>query len=401
MDKLQILFFFISGFLISRAMIKARLPQKLVRLLMGRSHNSLSLTLLYLVGTAAAMSFFIPNAITMLTLLPVLELLSRAFREDGDHRVPTILTLAVLYGANIGGMGSVTGTPTNLLFVGFLKANEVPGVDGISYLSWLLWGVPLVIVVALIAWGVLCIGFQTWREDAAKVHLPFAPEETEHPLQHKTFGITLLYLASSVLLSYLITELPQWELPILVATGGVSVWLIWYLFFHPMDGDGSFLTLKDTYSGLPKKGVELLAFVILLGGVMYALNLQDWLAAQAQELIPSGMSVFVLLLVIALMTSFSTEIFSNTVVQLALFLVLLPIAELGRFSPALALLVVTLSCTCAFMSPIATPVNALAFGGVQGVSLWRWLTTGAAMNALAATAITVYVLMFVDLGAVG
>ena len=103
-------------------MIKARLPQKLVRLLLGESHNSLSLTLLYLIGAAALMSFFIPNAITMLTLLPVLELLSRAFREDGNHRVPTILTLAVLYGANIGGMGSVTGTPTNILFVGYLKA---------------------------------------------------------------------------------------------------------------------------------------------------------------------------------------------------------------------------------------------------------------------------------------
>ncbi|MDV7389778.1 SLC13 family permease, partial [Arthrospira platensis SPKY1] len=95
-------------------------------MLLGESHNSLSQTLLYLVGTAALMSFFIPNAITVLTLLPVLDLLSRAFRDNGDHRVPTLLTLAVLYGANIGGMGSVTGTPTNLLLVGYLQAQDVP-----------------------------------------------------------------------------------------------------------------------------------------------------------------------------------------------------------------------------------------------------------------------------------
>ncbi len=397
MDKIQILFFFISGFLVSRAMIKARLPQKLVLLLMGRSHNSLSMTLLYLIGSASVISFFIPNAITLLTLLPVLDLLSRAFRESGDHRIPTILTLGVLYGANIGGMGSVTGTPTNLLFVGFLKAENIPGVESISYLNWLMWGAPLVALVALLAWGVLCVGFHTWREDAAEVHLPFAPEETEHPLQYRAFAITLLYLGSSILLSYLMNALPGLTIPVLLASGAVSLWLGWYLFFHPVDDEQPFLTLKDTYSGLPRKGLELLALVLLLGAIMYALNLQDWLAGQAQTLIPEGISLFMLFLVIALITSFSTEVFSNTVVQLALFLVLLPVAQASGFNPAQALLLVTLSCTCAFMSPIATPVNALAFGGVQGISLWRWLTTGAAMNAIAATAITGYVLACIRL----
>ncbi len=395
MDKLQILFFFISGFLVSRAMIKAHLPQKLVQLLMGRSHSSLSMTLLYLIGSASAMSFFIPNAITMLTLLPVLELLSRAFRENGDHRIPTILTLGVLYGANIGGMGSVTGTPTNLLFVGYLKAENVPGVESINFLSWLLWGVPLVILTALLAWGVLVIGFRTWREDGARVQLPFAPEETDHPQQRHIMGITALYLFSSILLSYLMAELPDRVVPILLASGAVTLWLGWYLFFRSADDGGPFLTIPDTYSGLPKKGLELLALVLVLGGIMIALDLQDWLAAQAQTLLPAGMSVFLLFLVIALITSFSTEVFSNTVVQLALFLVLLPIAQSAGFDPAQALLVVTLSCTCAFMSPIATPVNALAFGGVQGESLWRWISTGAAMNLLAATAITAYVYHFV------
>ncbi len=188
---------------------------------------------------------------------------------------------------------------------------------------------------------------------------------------------------------------PQLTVPILLTSGTVSLWLGWYLFIHGDDGGQPFLTLKDTYSGLPRKGLELLALVLMLGAVMYAFNLQDWLADQAHALIPEGISLFLLFLVIALITSFSTEVFSNTVVQLALFLVLLPIAQASGFNPAQALLLVTLSCTCAFMSPIATPVNALAFGGVQGISLWRWLTTGAAMNTIAATAITGYVLAFI------
>jgi sodium-dependent dicarboxylate transporter 2/3/5 len=174
--------------------------------------------------------------------------------------------------------------------------------------------------------------------------------------------------------------------------------LLWYLFWHRMDGGERFLSVPDTYSGLPKKGLELLGLVLLLGAIMYALNAQDWLAAQAQGLIPATLPLLGLFLLVALITSFSTEVFSNTVVQLALFVVLLPLALANDFPPAQTLLVVTLSCTCAFMSPIATPVNALAFGGVQGVSLSRMLSIGALMNTVAAIAISVYVLHFVQLG---
>lgn len=398
MDKLQILFFFIGGYLISRAFIKVHLPHKLVRLLLGESHNSLTLTLLYLLGAAALLSLFIPNALTLLTLLPVLELLSRAFREQGDHRVPTLLTLAVLYGANIGGMGSVTGTPSNLLFVGYMKAHEVPGVESISFLSWLLWGVPLVILVGLLAWGLLCLLFQTWREDTARVHLPFTPKETEHPWQGRIVGLTLIYLGSSILLSFLLTERPHWQIPLLLASAALTVGIFWYLFLWRGPAGEPLLGFRDTYSGLPKKGLELVAVVVLLGGLMYLLNVQDWLASQAGALIPAGLSLFALLLGIALITSFITEVLSNTLIQLAMFLVVLPLAQGGGFPAAPALLVITLSCTCAFMSPIATPVNALAFGGVSGMSLGRMLVTGAAMNLVAGLAITAYVMTCVDFG---
>ena len=113
------------------------------------------------------------------------------------------------------------------------------------------------------------------------------------------------------------------------------------------------------------------------------------------------MQIDLFLLIIALLSSFATELFSNTVVQLALFLVLLPVAEPWRFDPAQALLVVTLSCTCAFMSPIATPVNALAFGGMPGMLLRRWLSVGALMNVVAALAIAGYVFAFIDFGRAG
>ena len=148
MDKIQLIFFFISGFLVSRLMIKVRLPQRLVFWFIGKKHLSLAKILFYLVAISALLSFFIPNAITVLTLLPLLELLRRSYEESNgpSKRIATMLALATIYGANIGGMGSITATPANGILVTYAVLNEVPGIQHLTFASWLIWGIPLVIV---------------------------------------------------------------------------------------------------------------------------------------------------------------------------------------------------------------------------------------------------------------
>ena len=59
------------------------------------------------------------------------------------------------------------------------------------------------------------------------------------------------------------------------------------------------------------------------------------------------------------------------------------------------LIIITLSCTCAFMSPIATGVNGLAFGGVKGVSFRKMLWVGFFMNLVGALLISAWTLLVV------
>ncbi|KOR31788.1 hypothetical protein TI05_11390 [Achromatium sp. WMS3] len=399
MAQLQLIFFFVTGFLVSRVVVKTHLPQKLVYLLMGRSHNSISITVLYLIGTAAIMSLFIPNAITMLTLLPVLDLLSKSFQKDQSSQIPTMLTLAVLYGANIGGMGTITGTPTNLALVAYLGAYNIPNSAGITFFNWMLWGIPLVILLALLSWLLLCLGFKAWYSNAnQQIYMPYVPNETEHFIQSYAWGIIIFYIVSAGLLSFLLSMLPDYGLVILVLTGLITISFTWLLFWYPVTGGQPILELKDTYSNLPKKGLELLGIVLILGGILYFLDLQIWFANQLSNFIPHNISPFGFVLTIALITTFSTELLSNTLVQLAMFLIILPLAQNIGLPPIQVLLVVTLSCTCAFMSPIATPVNALAFGGTQNMSLMRFMGIGAIMNILGSVFITFYVLNFVQIG---
>ena len=145
MDKIQLIFFFISGFLVSRLIIKVKLPQRIVYWFIGKKHLSITKILFYLIAISAFLSFFIPNAITVLTLLPLIELLRRSYEESNgsSRRIATMLALAIIYGANIGGMGSVTATPANGILVTYAVLENVPGTRDISFASWLVWGIPL------------------------------------------------------------------------------------------------------------------------------------------------------------------------------------------------------------------------------------------------------------------
>ncbi len=418
MDKLQLVFFFISGFLVSRLLIKTKIPEHLVGLLLSQKSINFPRIVLYLISVSAMLSLIIPNAITVLTLLPVIGLLHDPLEKAlGGKKIATILSLTLIYGANIGGMGSITATPANGILIGFLKINEVPGVDQITFIRWLMWGIPLVIIFILIAWTVLSLSFSIFSQRKVKINID-SPFHSEDPYrQNIAILITSLYFISSLILSALISQsvshgsydLSHWTIALIAFSGVISLAIFIILFFIPFPSTNKqtdtkktvLLTLKDCYSGLPMKGIYLLIVVGLLGGAIVALDkmnifsIQDFLVNNIQTLLSDAIPALFLLLIIALFTTFTTELLSNTVIQISLFTILLPLAGGLNISAVQGLVVVTLSCTCAFMSPLATGVNGLAFGGMKGVSLRGMMTTGFVLNIVGAVIISTWIYLFV------
>jgi sodium-dependent dicarboxylate transporter 2/3/5 len=91
---------------------------------------------------------------------------------------------------------------------------------------------------------------------------------------------------------------------------------------------------------------------------------------------------------VVLVSIFFTEIVNNTAVVLIMFPLILPMTSTLPLSPLLALLAITIAASGAFMTPIATPVNAIAFAGFRGVSLKRMLMLGFVLNILSGLWIT-------------
>ena len=112
-------------------------------------------------------------------------------------------------------------------------------------------------------------------------------------------------------------------------------------------------------------------------------------------IIPVHTSMLLLFLTVAAATSFTTEILSNTAVQISFFLMALPLAETLGVPGLAILIIITLSSTCAFMTPIATGVNGLAFGGVKGVSFRKMLIVGFFMNLAGAILISAWTLLVI------
>ena len=404
MDKIQLIFFFISGFVVSRLIIKARLPHRIVYWFIGKRHLSITRILFYLIAISAFLSFFIPNAITVLTLLPLLELLRRSYEESNgpSKNIATMLALATIYGANIGGMGSITATPANGILVTYAVLNDIPGTQYLSFASWLVWGIPLVIIFVSIAGLVISVVLRPWRYQQRNIQLSFDDGEIYHPFQKITVWMTLFYFLSSFILSLLMMYFSGRTLLILSISGILTLLFILFLFLFPVKTDpetGSrqvLLTLADCYNELPTRGFLFVGIAVVLAAILYAFKIHEFFAGWAAWIIPTDIPGYALFLLIALATSFATEILSNTAVQLSFFVIALPLAQTLGLSALEMLIIITLSCTSAFMSPIATGVNGLAFGGVKGVSFSKMLVVGFVLNIAGALLISSWVLIVVD-----
>jgi sodium-dependent dicarboxylate transporter 2/3/5 len=403
MDKIQLIFFFISGFLVSRLMIKARLPHRIVYWFIGKRHLSLSKILFCLIVISAFLSFFIPNAITVLTLLPLLELLRRSYEKSygPSKSVATMLALSTIYGANIGGMGSITATPANGILVTYSVLNEVTGIQYMSFASWLAWGIPLVAVFVFLAALIVAVVLRPRRYQKNSIALPFDADEAYHPIQKITIWLTVYYFLSSFILSLWLMRFPDRTSTIVIITGVLTAVFVLFLFFVPLKSKHAqtkqvLLTIPDCYNELPTKGFIFVGIAVVLAAILYAFDVHEFFSRWATATIPPNVSPFGLFFLIALATSFSTEILSNTAVQLSFFVMALPLAETLNFSALGLLIIITLACTSAFMSPIATGVNGLAFGGVKGVSFSRMLLVGFIMNIAGALLISFWTLFYVS-----
>ncbi len=408
----------------SRLVLRADAHLVFVDWLVGWSRGRASRVVLGVMLAAFLLSTIVPNALTVLALIPVVIRLKRWAQEGAnngaDNGFGTVLAMALIYGANLGGVGSLLGSPANLYLLVNLSIFDIAGRQSLHFVSWLLFGLPMATTLVLLGWGML----RLTERRAMATRLPgWDRKRTERgPL----FGAALHWAAmwgvgwAAILTAALIhgggraTVGATWRLVgrfdvttlDLVALAGSTVFTL-LLFGRRVTlsstgsstGSGTggdeertpLLRIRDLWREVPLRGVLLGLGVLVLLLVVAKSGAVGWLSRALPHLLPDHAGLFPVSLVLVTVTIFATEVLNNTTVSTVLFPLSAAVAGTIGVDPLLLMLGVSLASTCAFMTPVATPVNALAFGGIKGVSLGKFMKNGLIMNLVSAVWIAVWI----------
>ncbi len=384
-----IIYLFLGGFLIARAMEATGLPKRIalgsIRLLGARPGSIVGGVMV----SCAFLSMWVSNTATALMMLPIgvslIELVPSAVPsaedEDARRRFGTALMLGIAYACSIGGMGTLIGTPPNAFLAGFML--ESYGVS-IGFAEWMLLGVPLVLVGLPLAYLLL-----------TRIAFPLGRSEIlggRELVERETLALGRLRAPEvRVAIVFALTALAWIGRPVLVAQldrlsglsdAGIAMTAALILFVLPSgEEEGGRLLDWKLAQDTPWGVLVLFGGGLSLAGAVESTGLSAWLGASVRGL--AGWPIILLVAAVVVAVILLTELTSNTATAATFLPVLGGVAlGLGRDPLLLAVAVpAALAASGAFMLPVATPPNAIVYGS-GAVRIQQMVRAGAGLNVL-------------------
>jgi len=359
-----IIFLFIGGFILALAMEKWNLHRRIALTIISKVGTNLEQILGGFIIATGFLSMWISNTATTMMMIPIAFSIIQQFdnlEKSQEAKIANFgkaLMLAIAYSASIGGMATLVGTPTNLIFAEAVK--EFYGKE-IPFDQWFLFGLPISIILLTTCWRHI-------SRNKFKLHqIQIAGNESIIKQQLTDLGkiskeekrvliIFILVALSWIGRRYLIN-------PILPALNDTHIALIGALalFMIPAPSQkGEQLMDWQTTLKLPW-GILLLfggAFAVAAG--FEKSGLTTWLGEQLSLL--NFVPYWMILLVIVAGVNFLTEITQNMATCTLMMPVLAGLAIAIDVHPYGLMVATCIAASCAFMLPFATAPNAIIFG---------------------------------------
>ncbi len=392
----HVIFLFIGGFLFAIAMERWQLHRRIaLRIILTFGTRPKRLLLGFMCATWL-LSMWISNTATAMMLAPMavalLVQLEGRYGAEKTARYGVGLLIGIAYAASIGGLATLIGTPPNLSFARILTI-VFPEAPEISFARWMLFALPFSVVFLGVAWWMLARDHARELEAEAATHDD--PEDEFRrahaqlgPIGYEECWVAVLFsllVLGWTLRGFWVKWLPE---PAYVDDGTVAIALALILFLVPSRTPGEGRLLRWSDASKIRWGI-----VLLFGGG-FALasgfkesGLSDWLGqalAGARELPP-----LLLILMLCASITFLTELTSNTATTEMILPVLGALAVAIGVNPLLLMIPATLSASCAFMLPVATPPNAIIFGTGK-VSMAQLVRSGFKLNLVGVLLITLW-----------
>jgi sodium-dependent dicarboxylate transporter 2/3/5 len=397
------IFLFMGGFFIAVAMQRWNLHRRIALAIVSVVGMRGDRIILGFMAATAFLSMWISNTATTMMMLPIgLAVLVTLEEHAGEAPAgfgvfKMALMLSIAYAANIGGIGTLIGTPPNIVFAAQVRT-LFPRCGEISFVRWMMVGLPLVIVFVPVTWLILTrivmrgagIGLGDGAEAIGKARRELGPLGPGEKRTLAVFlGAVILWITRADITVGDFT-IPGWQglasLDGYVHDATVAIAAALALFIIPVDWRSGVFTLNwKAAREIPWGILILFGGGIALGKGVSESGLAATIAGGMESF--AGAPFILLILIGALIVTFLTEITSNTAVA-TIFLPVLAATAVGLGMHPFALMIpATISASCAFMLPVATPPNAIVFSS-GAIPMTGMIRTGIVLNLIGVLLVT-------------
>lgn len=356
----KMLFLFLGGFILAVGMQKWNLHKRIALSIISKVGGQAQGILLGFMLATGLLSMWISNTATTLMMVTIAGALIKEIKSlsgGAPYAFFKAILLGIAFSASIGGVATLVGTPTNPIFVAM--ASQLYG-EEFSFVSWMAFALPFSLVMLGICWFVLGhlifkvgseqlpIGSEIISEELQKLGKPSFEEKA---VGFVFLATALLWITRSFFLTALIPGINDTIIAIAAAIA---------LFIIPARAErGRALLTWEEAERLPWGVIILFGGGLSLAAAFQSSGLAAWIGGQLTSV--TEWPVFVIILTIAICVNFLTEVTSNVATASIMMPVLAALASAIGLHPYLLMVPATMAASCAFMLPIATGPNAIAF----------------------------------------
>ena len=331
-----VIWILLGGFILAIGAQITKFDRKFSRVIIERFGTKPYNLLLGIMLTTGVLSMFISNTATTAMMLTIILPFAKQYGKQ--EPIVKAMMLGVAASATVGGIGTVIGSSPNAIALGILQS---AGYE-FSFVDWMIPGIPTALILILISWYILK---RTYKTELTNLDLSIGEEPTPRELADRNTTENRIIVVGTFIIT-------------------IGLWMTSTIHMIPVAVVSLIPIVIFTAVGIiQSEEIKLIPWdtlILVAGGLTLGIAINDsGLAAYMVGMIPAFESPFVVILMMAIITSLASNVMSNT----AAASILIPFGAMLVPTEFILLMVVTLgfSASTALLLPISTPPNALVF----------------------------------------
>lgn len=378
-----IIYLFLGGFILAIGIQKTGLHKRVALYLLHKIGDKPYQLVLGFMLVSALLSMWISNTATVMVMMPVaLSVLETAKAKGLKGKSLANLGLGIMlglaYAADIGGMSTVIGTPPNLVFLEMYET-LFPNLQVVGFVTWMIMVLPMSIVFLFTGWWILVKfifkmpnerimgGYEVIKSSYFELG-KITPDEKRAGFVFLLAAV--LWLTGSDIHFGPTFTLHGWRYYLGIPEAkdaAVAIFAAMLLFIIPSSkpNRNSILKWQDT-KAVPWGILLLFGGGLALAGGFQMSGLGTLVGESFSQWNINSTSSAVFS--ISFILTFLTEITSNTAITNLILPIIAEASKAFQMDPRILMIPATLSASCAFMMPVASPTQAIVFGsGYVGI----------------------------------